>query len=139
MKTLLPPIKPKSIASVVPDSARLSPPKSGRGPADSVTSLTSVVLHSNPGSRPGSGNHKERPLSAREHQTNRENVPSRMKKKERKDSRGIAIDKLKKGHHIAFRDFATGKSIAEVKDVESYKDYNRLNEEPTSGCSCLLL
>eukprot|EP00831_Metopus_contortus_P069400 TRINITY_DN6237_c0_g1_i5.p1 TRINITY_DN6237_c0_g1~~TRINITY_DN6237_c0_g1_i5.p1 ORF type:complete len:158 (+),score=37.03 TRINITY_DN6237_c0_g1_i5:105-578(+) len=60
------------------------------------------------------------------------------KKKKKKDFFGTKIEKDGKRHHISFRDIM-GESIADVKEVESYKEFNQLVEETPPQCSCLLI
>lgn len=59
----------------------------------------------------------------------------------RKDRNGTAISHGSKSHHIRFRDEAGGMRVADVKEVESYKDFNRFAEEvpATASCTCVLM
>ena len=61
-------------------------------------------------------------------------------KKERKDHMGNVIKKKAKNVHITFRDSVGGCNLADVKEVESYKEYNVLADNttppPPTGCSC---
>ena len=57
----------------------------------------------------------------------------------KKDYFGTKIDKAKRQHHITFRDIVSGQQIADVKEVESYKEFNMLAEAESPQCSCLLL
>jgi hypothetical protein len=43
----------------------------------------------------------------------------------------------KKNKHITFRDTVTGKSIADVKEVESYKQYNKSCIGASSNFFCI--
>ena len=59
-------------------------------------------------------------------------------KSERKDRYGSVIVSNKK-HKVCFRDsIQPGQAVADIKMVESYKEYNVLKEEGGCGCGCLL-
>ena len=64
---------------------------------------------------------------------------SKIEEPKRKDRKGRIIDKVKKIHHVTFRDTIMNKAVADIKEVESYKVYNNLGEEIQSKCSCLAL
>ncbi len=57
----------------------------------------------------------------------------------KKDFYGTTIDKSKKQHHITFRDVVSGQQIADVKEVESYKEFNVLSDAVNAQCTCSLL
>lgn len=57
----------------------------------------------------------------------------------KRDFFGTTIDKSKKQHHITFRDIVSGQQLADVKEVESYKEFNVLSESVNTQCDCALL
>ena len=57
----------------------------------------------------------------------------------RKDRTGKVIERGSKKHHISFRDIIKGGNVADVNEVESYKQYNMDEEEKTTVCGCALL
>lgn len=60
----------------------------------------------------------------------------------RKDQRGIPIMKKSKLHKISFIDVLSGKDLIETITIESYKKYNKI-EEDNSGkilnCRCVII
>ena len=129
MKSELSSLKAKSSATVTPEPPYLTIPKAPGQRSDSSTSVNGVILS---------------PLSPRgiNKLVLRGGILCRDDgdtKRGRKDRKGITIDRGKRIHHIMFRDELAGKKIADVKEVESYKSYNLLIEESTTGCSCVLL
>lgn len=52
---------------------------------------------------------------------------------------GHTVIKGQKQHKITFRDIISGQRIADVKEVESYKEYNVLTTDSSAQCSCKLL
>ncbi len=60
-------------------------------------------------------------------------------KEARKDRFGTRIDKDKKKHRISFRDNVNAGRLADVHEVESYRQYNVLVDTTTTGCTCHLL
>ena len=58
---------------------------------------------------------------------------------QKKDYYGTSIDKAKKQHHITFRDVVRGQAIADIKEVESFKEFNVLIETNNAQCSCCVL
>jgi len=58
--------------------------------------------------------------------------------KQKKDYYGTLIDKVTKQHHITFRDIVAGKQIADIKEVESYKEYNAFEEQINPQCKCFI-
>lgn len=75
-------------------------------------------------------------LQSKENSNNEKN--QRKPNEPKKDFFGTDIDKEKKRHHITFRDI-TGKELVDIKEVESWKEYNVLNETVNAQCSCLVL
>ena len=65
-----------------------------------------------------------------------EAVPQSKKKGRREDRRGVGIKKGSRRHHISFIDEVLGQSVAQVFFVESYKEYNKMEERPDNGCRC---
>ena len=57
----------------------------------------------------------------------------------KRDYYGTTIDKSRKQHHITFRDIISGQQIADVKEVESFKEFNVLSESVNAQCDCSLL
>lgn len=58
------------------------------------------------------------------------------------DAHGEEIVKGRKSHKISFADELDGgdKSLEEVKEVESYKQYNQTSyQDGQPGCSCNIL
>ena len=56
----------------------------------------------------------------------------------RKDRFGTLIGGTKK-QRVVFRDSIAGHKVSDIKEVESYKDYNVLKEADKASCSCALL
>ena len=57
----------------------------------------------------------------------------------RRDRFGTRIEKEQKRHRITFRDNVNAGKLADVHEVESYRQYNVLVETTTTGCQCRLL
>ena len=63
----------------------------------------------------------------------------------KRDFFGSIIDKEKKQQHIVFRDILAGKQVADINEVESYKEYNAMDydeveeELPPPKCKCEIL
>jgi hypothetical protein len=59
--------------------------------------------------------------------------------KAKRDRYGNEIDKSKKLQHISFIDLITGKNLADIKEVESYKEYNVLDGEKSEKSFCVII
>eukprot|EP00826_Nyctotherus_ovalis_P063259 TRINITY_DN9261_c0_g2_i2.p2 TRINITY_DN9261_c0_g2~~TRINITY_DN9261_c0_g2_i2.p2 ORF type:complete len:126 (+),score=22.55 TRINITY_DN9261_c0_g2_i2:42-419(+) len=57
----------------------------------------------------------------------------------KRDRYGTEISKARKLHRVTFRDVITGKNLADVKEVESYKAYNVLNEGKKEDGICYIV
>jgi hypothetical protein len=73
---------------------------------------------------------------------NKDNNSSSIKK--RFDYKGIEIQKQNKNYHISFKDKITKRRLAEIVEVESFKEYNLTEEFPSSkqndtvSCCCIV-
>ena len=74
---------------------------------------------------------------------NNNNNSSSIKK--RFDYKGIEIQKQNKNYHISFKDKITKRRLAEIIEVESFKEYNLTEEFPSSkqqndtvSCCCIV-
>ncbi len=58
----------------------------------------------------------------------------------RKDYNGVRIDKMLRSHHITFRDRVPGGKLVEVKEVESFKELNKVEipMRPLNSCCCVV-
>ena len=120
--------KARSLATVVPYSNMLMPPIpiAGMNKAETASSLAAMP-HSVDNRNAESSDKKDSQFNSE-------------RRKVRKDRNGAVIEKASKSHHITFRDLATGKELADIRVVECYKTYNRVDEEAeTTTCSCVLL
>ncbi len=126
-------VKPKSLATVVPESVVL--PKIVKS-NDGQFSSNALQLCSPTGTDAAGSETSEKPAKIRGIIF----TPGTAKKRPRADRRGNAIDRGRKGHRITFRDEIRGEQIAEVIEVDSYKQFNLLAEEAnTVGCTCAIL
>ena len=57
----------------------------------------------------------------------------------KKDHYGNVIAKGQKVHKISFRDTLGGQQIADIVEVESYKEFNVMSDVEGPKCSCAVL
>ena len=65
------------------------------------------------------------------------------KSEPKRDYYGTIIDKEKHQQHVVFRDIVPGMAVADIREVECYKQYNLMEDEPEEiiepKCNCKLL
>ena len=127
---ILHPLKGKSLATVVPEIAPATFQKVNSRTPDSSSLQAGMATGTD-----GAGSETSEKLGMKSKGV----IIERSKKYMRKDCRGVTIDHGKKMQRICFRDETKGKELADVIEVESYKDYNKLAEEEVTSCACSLL
>jgi len=132
-KYLSPLPHPKSMAQIVPENypiATLKPSK-----VASAIIAPSIFLSSPTGTESVISENSERPMRKK-----RGILVSSSRKKLHKDPKGIQTERVKKKLRVVFKDeISVGQALAEIIEVESYKEYNQLTSEPPTGCTCAVL